>query len=161
LSLAIHTESAEDLRDCYAKLSEEDQCHAFNLIGLLACAGAGTLGNKHNPSVRAKTGICSFCDAGSEVWLDKSIWDGKPSEEIFLTTLKLLEGNHVQISARPRVAAMIALRRLIRHTENVSYLDLGSSYLGQWCLQSLRSSQRELRISAGFVCYLSTSWHIY
>lgn len=105
--------------------------------------------------------ICSLCDAGNAVGLVKPTWDGKPSEEIFLTILKLLEGNYVQGSARPRVAAMIALRRLIMHTQNVSYLDLGTSYLGQWCLQSLRSSLRELRISAGFVGDLHTFMHTY
>jgi len=143
---------AEIFRDCYATLSEEDQCSAFHLIGLLACAGAGTLESKHASNRGARDGTCSLCDAGSVVRLIRAIWDDNRSEEIFLTVLNLLKGSHVQRSTKPRVAAMVSLRKLIMHTENVAYLDLAQSYLGQWCLQSLRSSLRELRISAGFVC---------
>ena len=157
MCITTSSESAEHLRDCYATLSEEVQCRSFDLIGLVACAGAGTLGGKHNTSALASHGTCSLCDTGSALGSTKSTWHGKPSDEIFLTLLKLIEGKHVQVSARPRVAAMVALRRLIMHTENVSYLDLGNSYLGQWSLQSLRSSLRELRISAGFVDDLSKS----
>lgn len=44
---------------------------------------------------------------------------------------------------------MIALRRIILHTHNPEMLDLEKSALGQWCLQALQSSLRELRITAG------------
>lgn len=44
---------------------------------------------------------------------------------------------------------MIALRRLVLHCEDVAFLNLETSGPGQWCLQSLNSSIRELRISAG------------
>ncbi|EGR46540.1 uncharacterized protein TRIREDRAFT_66128 [Trichoderma reesei QM6a] len=52
-------------------------------------------------------------------------------------------------SRRPRIAAMIALRRLILHCEDAAFLDLETPGPGQWCLQSLNSSLRELRIAAG------------
>ena len=143
--------SAKCFRDCYARLSVDEQCQVFHLVGLLACAGSGTLASNDTGRKRARTGTCSLCDGGSGVGLVKSVWDKKPGEEIFLTLSKLLEGNHLQTSPRPRIAAMTTLRRLIMHTENAAYLDLANSYLAQWCLQSLRSSLRELRISAGFV----------
>lgn len=44
---------------------------------------------------------------------------------------------------------MIALRRLIQHCTDEGTLDLEQSALGQWCLQALQSSLRELRIAAG------------
>ena len=44
---------------------------------------------------------------------------------------------------------MIALRRLIWHSDDPELWDLERSLLGQWCLQSLQSSLRELRIAAG------------
>ncbi len=131
-------------------MSEDDQCQFFHLIGMLACAGAGTLGSKHSNVARKSYGSCSLCDASSMVQSAKPKWEGKPGEEVFSTVLKLLQGNLLQASARPRIAAMLALRKLIMHTDNTAYLDLTQSYLGQWCLQSLRSSLRELRISAGF-----------
>jgi serine/threonine-protein kinase ATR len=44
---------------------------------------------------------------------------------------------------------MFALRRFALHFPNADLLDLEVSNLGQWCLKSLRSSVRELRIAAG------------
>lgn len=44
---------------------------------------------------------------------------------------------------------MIALRRIVLHSQNLEVLDLEKSVLGQWCLQALQSSLRELRIAAG------------
>lgn len=44
---------------------------------------------------------------------------------------------------------MIALRRLVAHCEDTSFLDIETSNPGQWCLQSLNSSVRELRVAAG------------
>lgn len=44
---------------------------------------------------------------------------------------------------------MLGLRRVILHCEDPTYLNLETSTLGQWCLQSLNSSIRELRIAAG------------
>ena len=44
---------------------------------------------------------------------------------------------------------MLALRRLIAHCCDADFLNLEASGAGQWCLQSLTSSIRELRIAAG------------
>lgn len=44
---------------------------------------------------------------------------------------------------------MIATRRVAMHCADEDFLDLETSELGQWCLQSLNSSLRELRIAAG------------
>ena len=43
---------------------------------------------------------------------------------------------------------MIVLRRLLLHTSSLDDLRLGPSAAGEWCLQSLRSSSRDLRIAA-------------
>src|SRR5699024_2089042 len=53
----------------------------------------------------------------------------------------------LQETRAPRVAAMISLRRLLQHSNEL--LDLEQSALGKWCLQSLNSSIRELRVAAG------------
>lgn len=44
---------------------------------------------------------------------------------------------------------MIALRRLVIHCEDAAFLNIETSVPGQWCLQSLNSSVRELRVAAG------------
>ena len=43
---------------------------------------------------------------------------------------------------------MIALRRLAKHSHDPRFLDFEASVTGQWCLDSLKSSIRELRIAA-------------
>jgi serine/threonine-protein kinase ATR len=50
---------------------------------------------------------------------------------------------------RPRVLAMLMLKKFALHYEDPEFLDLEKSPLGQWCLGSLKSSVRELRIAAG------------
>ncbi len=48
-------------------------------------------------------------------------------------------------------AGNIAWRRLVLHSVDAEFLDLETSTAGQWCLQSLKSSVRELRVAAGSV----------
>lgn len=62
---------------------------------------------------------------------------------------RLISLDSFRESRRPRVVAMIALRRVVLHSQNLEVLDLEKSVLGQWCLQALQSSLRELRIAAG------------
>lgn len=45
--------------------------------------------------------------------------------------------------------AMVALRRMARHSTGNEFWDIEKSGPGQWCLQSLQSHIRELRIAAG------------
>lgn len=52
-------------------------------------------------------------------------------------------------SQSARVLSMIALKELIQHTSKRDHLDLAKSHFGQFCLSSLHSSSRELRIAAG------------
>lgn len=56
-----------------------------------------------------------------------------------------------QRSKRLRVLGMLTLRRIVNHCGDNDVVDLrpGGS-LGHWCLQSLRSSLRELRLAAGW-----------
>lgn len=49
---------------------------------------------------------------------------------------------------RPRVAAMLALRRLATHAADSEFLNLETSSSGLWCMKSLSSSNRELRIAS-------------
>lgn len=49
----------------------------------------------------------------------------------------------------PRIAAMIALRRILMHSTQLDQVQLSTSTSGEFCLHSLRSSIRELRIATG------------
>jgi serine/threonine-protein kinase ATR len=130
-------------------MDEEDQCHIIDLVSRTACAADHTLKIRRRPSAIAAF-LCPFCseakprDPGTVApRLEKVCAAGI---SIFSKIIKLpsfLE------SRRPRVAAMIALRRLAKHSTNGELWDLEKSGPGQWCLQSLQSSIRELRIAAG------------
>lgn len=78
-------------------------------------------------------------------------WEGSGLEEVFSTLVSLIKLPKIQNFRRPRVAAMLALKRLLSHTTKEEHLDLKTSAFGQWCLQALHSSIRELRIAAGSV----------
>jgi serine/threonine-protein kinase ATR len=61
----------------------------------------------------------------------------------------LLKVADFELSRKPRILAMMVVRKFALHFEGAQFMDLESSVLGQWCLTSLRSSVRELRIAAG------------
>ena len=76
-------------------------------------------------------------------------WTGTESDMVFAAFVKLLKLPKLQKHRRPRVAAMLALKCFLSHTANEENFDLKTSLVGQWCLQALRSSIRELRVAAG------------
>jgi serine/threonine-protein kinase ATR len=49
-----------------------------------------------------------------------------------------------------RVAAMLTARRLLSHEVRSDHLSVKSSPFGELCLQYLKGSSRELRITAGY-----------
>lgn len=51
----------------------------------------------------------------------------------------------------PRILAMIALRKLLIHAPNSNQMQISTSASGEFCLHSLRSSIRELRVATGCV----------
>lgn len=90
---------------------------------------------------------CSVCDNPSG--LVHSVGSHAAKKEARSLFIKLLQLPAFLESKRPRVVAMIALRRIIVHCDDPAFLDLATPGPGQWCLQSLNSSIRELRIAAG------------
>lgn len=137
------------IRENYNKMSEEQQCSLYTCIGKLACASASEVSSRDDGlSLQLK---CCDCDAGSRDSSRSTSRVGPELEELFSALAKLMNMPRTQKHRRPRVAAMLALKRLLSHTSNVDYLDLATSPFGQWCLQALHSSIRELRVAAGSV----------
>lgn len=71
------------------------------------------------------------------------------TDEVQLMFSSIIHSETLSERRKVRVSMMLALRRLILHSNNVELLSLETSSIGQWCLQSLNSSVRELRIAAG------------
>lgn len=130
-------------------MDESDQCLTIDLISRIPCAADGTLKLRRTQQPGHTSFQCSFC---SEAKPDAApSGDRHEDAKALGITLfsKLIKLPSFLESRRPRVFAMVALRRLARHSTDGEFWDLERSGPGQWCLQSLQSSIRELRIAAG------------
>lgn len=93
---------------------------------------------------------CSICDVPMKI-RRTSTAEHSDSSGLVTVVENLIELTQKAKSRRPRIAALLATRRLLTHLPNTDELDLSKSGLGQWCLKYLRSSSRDLRIAAGYV----------
>lgn len=118
-------------------------------MSYLFCAAEGTLEIKADGSSGMTRFRCTICSGQESPKKDHDV-DTKLVAFKFFSSLVKLPG-FIE-SKRPRIIAMLALRRVVRHTRRpgeLGWWDLETSKPGQWCLQSLNSSIRELRIAAG------------
>lgn len=92
---------------------------------------------------------CRICESDSIVASHSDPLINRSSEEAQLALAKLIKLPSFLESRKARVVAMLALKRFAVHCSNPEFINLEISPLGQWCLQSLQSSVRELRIAAG------------
>ncbi len=122
-------------------MAEVDQCRVFELLGQIACGDS--LGSR-NPETGSSLphSNCPICDYGINPDLAETSSDTERID-LFVALVPL-----IQRSAKTRVIAMVALMRLLAHTPSLENMDISNCAVGEWCLQSLRSSSRELRISA-------------
>ncbi|KAK9420883.1 putative Phosphatidylinositol 3 [Seiridium unicorne] len=148
-----YNEKYEDLpaviKSNLAQLSDSDQCSVIDLLGYACCATDGAV-TPDSPlgSNGASTLHCAICDSRN-IWRQKTNCLDPVAKaailEIFKVLVDMPDFNGLR---RPRVIAMIGLRRLATHSQDPVLLDLESSSVGLWCMRSLSSSNRELRIAA-------------
>lgn len=134
-------------RDGFEKSDQDGQCLAIDLLSRIGC-----IVDDPNKGTNDKTSLldkmkCSICDSRENSAALVSSHNAKSEARQIFT--RLIRSTLFLESRRPRVAAIIALRRLVRHCEDSAFLDLETSGPGQWCFQSLNSSVRELRVAAG------------
>lgn len=138
------------LRASFAALNEESQCKAIELLGLVPCGVSGYLNATCTDSAITEP-RCQVCDGVPN--LDAVERDESMCREIrndaLLIFSNLAKSPAFANAKRPRVLAMLMLKKFALHYEDPEFLDLEISPLGQWCLGSLKSSVRELRIAAG------------
>ncbi|PWW75517.1 hypothetical protein C7212DRAFT_358109 [Tuber magnatum] len=136
----------------FKRLEEEERCTAVKSLGFLSCALAGTL-TRVSESFGVQKGWnlykCSYCDADTlqAMALERSYSQG--GEELFRTLEVIQKLEEFQASTSVRVWAMISLRRLLNHTQDLARLDLAETAMGKWCLNALQSPRRLLRVAAG------------
>lgn len=124
----------------------------FECIGLLSCGAAGCL-TVFRPDYDSDFSLlCNICDRPN---LSSKVLDSCKivvRSELIMSCLNLEWFVH---SNKLRIIAMRILGKIIRHSTIESEMRLSTSVLGNWCIQSLQSSLRGLRIESGYTlcCY--------
>jgi serine/threonine-protein kinase ATR len=119
---------------------------------MIPCAAHGTLEVVHDEDGSIRYSTCYLCEAlktPESLILDNSRCE-RISQDAILVLESLENATSFKESRKPRVLAMITLKRFATHFRSSRLLDLDQT-LGKWCLSSLTSSLRELRICAGYV----------
>ncbi|PQE07411.1 phosphatidylinositol 3 protein [Rutstroemia sp. NJR-2017a WRK4] len=136
---------------CFTSLDESGRAQAIKYLSMIPCAAYGSLVVTRDPAGNITHSRCFFCEKLPipEVRTVHNVRCQLTSKEAISILTTLVKSPIFHDSKRSRVLAMIALRTFATHYTDNEFLDLEASSLGQWCLQSLQSSVRELRIAAG------------
>ncbi|KAK8195018.1 uncharacterized protein BKA78DRAFT_366770 [Phyllosticta capitalensis] len=145
----------EAVKQYFASSSDQSKSQWLYHFMRLPCAAVGTLRARTSSSGELLSMSCSWCDStelrsGTNVHLrdshDQLTW----RNEVLNILRYIIEIPEFQGSKAPKVWAAAAIRSLHSHLNDSEALDLRDNVLGEWCMKSLRSPQRELRIAAGF-----------
>lgn len=128
----------------YATLSKPERKRLWYLLGACACAASGTLQQSKCTRCHARRLVPSPDLSG--YWDDGGTANDR--NEIFLTIEQLLQSEGMQKCDEHRVLAALAVRSFVMHTRDAACIDISALPTGQWCLKSLHSSVRDLRIAA-------------
>ncbi|KAJ0123315.1 protein kinase rad3 [Diaporthe amygdali] len=128
------------------KIAQESSSmpHVLNQLSRVLPDGTLSLGSVGQPGLH-----CSFCSTADRTGPRPPCTDPVAVTLAGTIFTELIQMSAFRESRRPRVVAMIALRRIVVHSKIPDMLDLEKSAIGQWCLSTLQSSLRELRIAAG------------
>ncbi|KAL9620044.1 MAG: hypothetical protein Q9160_005422 [Pyrenula sp. 1 TL-2023] len=143
----------------FKKLSEDNQCQTIAELGLIACAGSQSL--RQNTLDDQNNASCSICDEDDlSPTVNRNVWEDAQIVELSSIVGELISS--MQKAPKAKVLGMLALRRILLHSSNLASYRLSQSRLGQWCLQSLQSSVRELRVAAAHTLstFMTTNPHI-
>ncbi|BDD54998.1 hypothetical protein MAP00_000557 [Monascus purpureus] len=133
--------------DSFAGLSEEDKCKILETLGRISCAIAGGLSRRPSGITTDAEMLCNVCD--NEDYENNAPSNMQRSSYDSLREALTVILSQLTRASSPRVAAMVALRRLLMHDSTSNQMQLASSVFGEFCLNSLRSSIRELRLVTG------------
>ncbi|KAJ5090417.1 hypothetical protein N7532_009101 [Penicillium argentinense] len=135
----------ETIEKSYERLPETKRCVALEIIGKLPCAMTGNLLRKPSEVISREMLFCQSCD---DEQIRKNEYEER-SEFADLWAIFNFILSKLTRTPGPRIAAMVALRRALMHSTSLNQMHLSTSTSGEFCLNSLRSSIRELRIATG------------
>lgn len=151
LCLISWSQRLKPYRNKFIGLSAENQTAAMTAFSVAPCT-ASKLNMEMELGISGTKGAkCTVCDAECKETAATSsrCLDEDQSTCLAATLSVFIESHKIQSMAHARVHLMACVQRFAEHTAQHGHLDLRSSILGQYCLRSLQSSLRELRIAAG------------
>jgi serine/threonine-protein kinase ATR len=137
-------------RACYGELTDTDRCRAIEYLGLIPCAANGSLTVTREQDGNIRYSTCSHCE-NPKISDSESSQSGcqRVSQDCISILSIIVKSQSFKSARRPRVLAMITLKRFAMHFREPDFIFLEESFLAHFCFQSLNSSIRELRVSAG------------
>ncbi|KAL5628224.1 hypothetical protein BROUX41_002972 [Berkeleyomyces rouxiae] len=149
LHIDLDGESMESaVVDAFPHMGLGDRCLIIELISHFSCAADETLELDTDHAAHTTTFHCAYCQTSEVAPLEDIEQSLSIKLLLFQTLLRLIALPEFESSQKPRIITMLALQKLALHFHSVDLYDLEKSKLGLWCLKSLRSSIRELRIAA-------------
>ncbi|KKA30143.1 hypothetical protein TD95_002801 [Thielaviopsis punctulata] len=152
-SLAIELDSEsldKTVIDQFPFLDVRSKCALLEFLSHVVCAADETLDVETDPAMpHTVTAIsCAYCLTPEVAPLDDTPASAALKKQVLQALTTLVGSGQLDRPPRPRVVAMLALQKVAVHVHGEELYDLEKSALGLWCLKSLRSSVRELRIAA-------------
>lgn len=123
----------------------EDAVELITQLGLLSCMCAGTLSEPSPNDLSDSPLTCSICDGVPAFTKDFAVWTDSEHDEIRQAFLKILPTLSDFVEAR--ITAAFTIKKILTHCMKEEHLILQSSSLGEFCLQLMRSSIREVRVA--------------
>ncbi|GLA55219.1 serine/threonine-protein kinase M1 [Aspergillus niger] len=130
----------------YIGLSEQDKLSLLCVLCTIPCALSGNLTDIKNVDSEDSF-TCRICDPKCRDLKSESNSQTVKSDELCQILDHII--SNLSRTANLRIAATVALRRTLMHTSESAHMQLTSSVFGEFCLNSLRSSVRELRLTTG------------
>ncbi|KAI1919319.1 serine/threonine-protein kinase M1 [Ophidiomyces ophidiicola] len=130
-----------------AGLSPSDKCNVLSHLGRLSCAWSDNLRFGQNVDISEPIYQCLVCDDNKWDTPGRICAEDSRFEYLRDTLTTLLPLLHA--SPECRILGMVAIRNMLIHDPNSKDMQLRTTPCGEFCLHSLHSSVRELRIIAG------------
>ncbi|EFW15003.1 conserved hypothetical protein [Coccidioides posadasii str. Silveira] len=135
------------IMDAFPDLSANEKCETLLHLGHLACALSGSITIEERMDVPSSIYRCAICDSSGWKTASAICKQRQRFDELRATLASLIPT--LRRFAECRVAGMLALQNILIHDSKSEGSQLGGAPYGEFCLQSLCSSVRELRIAAG------------
>ena len=136
--------------DLFADMNAEQQKDVIVTLKAIPCAGAQITDCKQKMDFSISH--CSSCSGSRRVSNGrerKSAWESDQQDGFIQVLSGLINTPSVQASRKLKALSMAAAQRFAAHLDCPVLLNLQRSEIGKWCLQSLKSSCRGVRIAAG------------